>query len=144
VKTHFATIVVFLGVGCAFAAEAPTLQFGGERIGVPPLSLSESLGQRSPMQTTPKFGAKLPQLTTGTEPAPLSPELVPRTVPDLKHLETSRPAPRHRVSRSSGMPILEPSDAVDYKLTIVSPDPAIDFKLVIKDPSPAGEKSPPK
>lgn len=105
------------------------------------MSLSESLAQRPPMPTTPKFGAKLPQFVTGTEPAPLAPELVPRTAPDLKSLEASRPAPRHRVSRSSGMPILEPTDAVDYKLRMVSPNPAIDFKLVIKDPTPASEKS---
>jgi hypothetical protein len=137
-NAHFITLVAFLGVGGAFAAETPSLQFGGERIGIPPLSLSEHLAQRSPAQTPPKFGTTLPQATTGTES--LSPQLVPRTVPDLDSVKTSRAAPRPRVSRSSGMPIFEPSDAVDYKLTIVPPNPSIDFKLVIKDPGPAGEK----
>ena len=138
-KAHFITLVVFLGVGGAFAAEAPSLQFGGERIGVPTLSLSERLAQKPPMQAAPKFGTPLPQATTGTEP--LSPQLVPRTVPDLDPLKASRAAPRPRVSRSSGLPIIEPSDAVDYKLTIVPPNPSIDFKLVIKDPGSAVEKA---
>ena len=138
-KAHFITLVVFLGVGGAFAAETPSMKFGGERIGIPPLSLSERLAQQpQPMQAVPKFGTPLPQATTGTEP--LSPQLVPRTVPDLDHVKASRAAPRPRVSRSSGMPIIEPSDAADYKLTIVPPNPSIDFKLVIKDPGSAVEK----
>jgi hypothetical protein len=138
VKTHFVIIVAVLGFGGAFAAEAPSLQFGGERIGVPPLSLSKSLAQRPLTSGTPKFGPNLPQFST--EPAPLARELVPRTTPDLKSLESSRREPRNRVSRRSGMPIIEPSDAVDYKMTIVPPDPSIDFKLVIKDPGPVVEK----
>ena len=137
-KAHFITLVAFLGVRGAFAAETPSLQFGGERIGIPPLSLSERLAQQPPLPTKPKFGTTLPQATTGMEP--FSPQLVPRTAPDLDHVKTSRAAPRPRVSRSSGMPILEPSDAVDYKLTIVPPNPSIDFKLAIKDPAPAAEK----
>ncbi len=137
-KPHSFAIAVLLGIGCAVAAEPPSLQFGGERIGLPPLSLSERLAQQPPMQTRPKFGTTLPQAATGTEP--FSPQLVPRTGPDLDQLKSSRAAPRPRVSRSSGMPILEPSDAVDYKLTIVPPNPSIDFKLVIKDPGPADDK----
>ena len=144
VKTHFVAIVACLGIGQVFAAEVPSLKFGGERIGIPPLSLSESIAQRPPTLTTPKFGTQLPDFAHGTEPAPLTPQLVPRLTPDPKRLETSRPTPQYRVSRSSGMPVLEPSDAVDYKLTIVPPDPSIDFKHVIKEPSPAGEKSPAK
>jgi hypothetical protein len=37
------------------------------------------------------------------------------------------------------MPIFEPSDAVDYTLTVAPPDPTVDFKMVVKDPGPKWE-----
>ena len=42
------------------------------------------------------------------------------------------------------MPIFEPSDAMDYKLTVVPPDPATDFKMMVKDPGPKWEPKPAK
>lgn len=132
-----ALALVVLTFSAACAADLSTLKFGGERIGLPPLSLAERLAQ--PAQHTPPqgFGAGLPRFTNDSEPPSISPLLVPRGTPSLKQLEAARSSATPRVSRSYGMPIVEPRDAIDYKLTIVPPDPTIDFKLAIKHPAPA-------
>jgi hypothetical protein len=48
------------------------------------------------------------------------------------------------MSRTHGMPIIEPREGVDYKMIVVPPDPSIDFKLTVKDPSPVPAPSPAK
>lgn len=136
-KNLVASALAVLTLGIASAADSSTLKFGGERIGVPPLSLAESLAQSAKNATSPDLGTGLPRLAPGSDSPSLSPQLVPRVTPSLKQLENARAATAPRVSRASGMPILEPSDAVDYKMTIVPPDPTIDFKLAIKNPMPA-------
>ena len=131
------TAAPLIAVGSTFAAEAPALGFGGERIGVPPLSLAESIAQGAAGHSSLPFSAKSPHASR-PETLP-TPNLIPRITPEPRQLEKSRVAKSPRVSRSFGMPIIEPSDAVDYKLTIAPPNPAVDFKLVIRDPPPPQE-----
>ena len=120
-------------------ADPSALTFRSDRIGIPPLSLSESIAKGA---TTPKplqFGAGLPAYSDRGD-STRSPLLVPPAIPNVLRREPSRSTRLPYVSRGSGMPILEPSEAVDYKMTVVPPNPAIDFKLVIKDPTPGVER----
>jgi hypothetical protein len=125
----------------AFAAEPADLEFKNERIGVPPLSLADSIARGA---VTPKRGP-LSTVSPGTpadsDSRPLSPSLVPPRPRSMTASETNRAAGRPGVDRSSGMPIIIPSDAVNYTMTIIPPNPAIDFKLKMKDPTP--ESQPP-
>jgi hypothetical protein len=132
---YFGPVFAFMALS-ASAADPSVLKFGDERIGVPPLSLAETLAQGATPMKPSQFGAGVPRYANGAESPPVSPNLVPRSTPSLKELETSRLglARTPRVSRSSGMPIIEPSETVDYKMRIIPPNPAIDFKLVIIDP----------
>ena len=78
-----------------------------------------------------------PQSDTGKSAVPKEPErpifgprLGPKSIPDVVR---NRRTPR--VSRETGMPVLIPSEAVNYAMTIVPPDPNVDFKMVIKEPA---------
>jgi hypothetical protein len=112
------------------AADADPLKFGGERTGIPPLSLIGSLPTRA---KPPAFSSALPTFSDEMGSPKLAPKLLPRTIPDLGKSLPRHPRPP-QVSRRSGMPIVKPNEAVDYALTIVRPDPEIDFKLVVKEP----------
>ena len=122
-----------------YAAESSELKFGGERIGVPPLSLAES-AKRAGNMTAPQLGIKHPSSSDQSESGPLSPNLLPRS-PSLRQGPPPKPRPP-QVSRSSGMPIIVPNSAVNYAITVVSPDPAVEFKMVVKDPTPAEKTNP--
>lgn len=119
------------------AADSSTLKFGGERIGVPPLSLTESLASSAKSSGPIGLGPGLPRFAGDPKLPANSPQLIPRLTPSLEQIESARATATPRVSRASGLPIIIPSDAVDYKMTIVRPDPSIDFKLAIKHPAPA-------
>src|SRR5687768_3657344 len=136
-KTLFLCASTFAFLSSASAADPDALKFGGERIGIPPLSLAESVANRA---TPPLFRSRLPAYSDESEPPKLAPKLVPRTVPDGLRKSMSRHPRSPEVSRRSGMPVITPSDAVDYAMTIVPPDPKIDFKIVVKDP-PYPEKT---
>jgi hypothetical protein len=138
VKTRFATAAALIAVGKILAAETTALRFGGERIGIPPLSLTESLARGAAGAGSLLPGANLPP-ASGLESLASAPNLLPRTTLESRRRETLQPGHLPRVSRRSGMPIIEPGDAIDYKLVIVPPNPGVDFKLVIKDPRPTGK-----
>jgi hypothetical protein len=112
------------------AAEPAQLTFGGERIGVPPLGLAES-AKHGANTNSRKFGTMIPFESDRAESRAFSLNLMPRS-PSLRRLP-SEPRTPH-VSRSSGMPIVIPNEAVDYAMTIVPPDPTIDFKLIVRAP----------
>jgi hypothetical protein len=137
-KTRFATAVALIAVGKILAAETTALRFGGERIGIPPLSLTESLARGAAGAGSLLPDANLPP-ASGLESLSSAPNLLPRTALEARRRDTLRPGHLPRVSRHSGMPIIEPGDAVDYKLSIVPPNPGVDFKLVIKEPRPTRE-----
>jgi hypothetical protein len=141
-NAHRAVLGSVLLVAHAIAGDAGALRFGGERIGVPPLSLSESIADRTSTLSSPRFKTTLPEAKEFESPS-LSPKLIPRTTPEIPSPFKPR-APR--VRRDSGMPIIVPSDAVDYAMKVVPPDPDVDFKLVIKDPgeAPGAPKRPAK
>lgn len=129
------TVIVLLR--CVCASEPPSLRFRGEQIGVPPLSLAESLTRGIPATDPARLRADVPQFAPVADltPAPLA--LLPRALPDFRQLETARRRPSPRVSSTSSMPIVEPREDIDYKLKIVAPDRTVDFKLVIKVPATA-------
>jgi hypothetical protein len=116
----------------ASAADPDALKFGGERIGIPPLSLRENLPSGL---TPPLFRSRLPSYSDETESSKLAPKFLPRTVPDVMRKSMPRNPRSPQVSRHHGMPVITPSDAVDYAMTIVPPDPKIDFKIVVKEPA---------
>lgn len=123
-----------LPLSFAIAADPSALQFGGERIGMPPLSLAESMANDARTLAQPPFPTTLPEDATPRGRQPLSPKLVPRLSPAVPpNAKSSSRLPR--VDRDSGMPVLIPSEAVDYAMKVIPPDPNVDFKLVIKDPS---------
>lgn len=128
-KTLFLCACALAIIGRASAADADALKFGGERIGIPPLSLAESLTSSA---TSPLFRSRVP---AHSEWPRLAPKLLPRTVPDVMRKSMPRNPRSPQVSRSSGMPVITPSDAVDYAMTIVPPDPKMDFKIVVKEPA---------
>lgn len=99
----------------AFSAVAPgALEFTPEMIGVPPLSLSEVIGNGMVSPTKPsQFGSAI-----------LSP----------KQPRVSAPRVPPRSSPKSQMPVVEPDPSIDFKLVVVPPDPNVDFKLIVKSP----------
>ena len=131
-------------INVAFGADPGSLEFRGGRIGVPPLSLSESIAKGATTTKPFQFGTGLPSYSDLGDSPNLSPNLVPRPTPNVNRPELPRSTRLPHVSRSFGMPIIEPGDAVDYRMTIVPPNPTIDFKLVIKDPTPAAERKSPE
>jgi hypothetical protein len=135
-KTLWAATAALASLSPALAADPAPLHFPSERIGVPPLSLSESIADGTTSTRPLEFGGGLPSYSAHGQSIVLSPQLVPRTTPNVLRREAPRSSQAPRISRSSGMPIIEPSDAVDYKMTIIRPDPNVDFKLVIKDSTP--------
>ena len=116
----------------ASAADPNALKFGGEQIGIPPLSLAESMASSA---TPPLFRSRLPASSDETESPKLAPKLLPRTVPDLMRKSMPRNPRSPQVSRHHGMPVITPSEAVNYAMTIVPPNPKIDFKIVVKEPA---------
>ena len=118
----------------ASAADPNALKFGGEQIGIPPLSLAESAARRA---TPPAFQSRLPAYSDEKESPTLAPKLLPRTLPNPTR---ERKARSPQVSRRAGMPVITPNDVVDYAMTIIPPDPKIDFKIVVKEP-PYPEKT---
>jgi len=135
-NAHRAVLGSVLLVVQAMAGDAGSLRFGGERIGVPPLSLSESIADRASTLRSPQFKTTLPEAKEFESPS-LSPKLLPRTTPEIPPPFNAHKPRVPRVRRDSGMPIIVPSDAVDYAMKVVPPDPDVDFKLVIKDPGEA-------
>jgi hypothetical protein len=134
VKFPITTAAIYVFLGCVRASEPSALQFGGEKIGVPPLSLADSIARGNLALKAPRFGAQVPQFARGPEAPGVPPALIPPATPNTRQLGTSKLASSPRVSHSSGMPIVEPRTDIDYKLRIIAPNPAIDFKLAIKDP----------
>jgi hypothetical protein len=130
--------LVFLG--SAYAADPGLPKFGGEQIGVPPLSLRESIrsnkNDTNLLPSAPGMQARSDSL----ESPELSPKLLPRVTPPVMP-STPRNPRAPRVSRDGGMPIILPSEAVDYAMTIVPPDPTVDFKMVIKEPAVPSKKA---
>lgn len=116
-------------------AEGNIPKFGGEQIGVPPLSLSESIRQRSIMPRGHSFGSTLPRSTDGL-PTPLAPNLIPRAFPTLEERAARASRPTPRVTRESGMPVVVPDDRVVYSMRVTPPDPSIDHKIIVVNPSP--------
>lgn len=139
-KTPFVCASAFMLLTRASAADPDALKFGGEQIGIPPLSLAESAARSA---TPPAFQSRLPAYSDEKESPTLAPKLLPRTVPDV--MRKAKPIhPRTpQVSRRSGMPVITPRDDVDYAMTIIPPDPKIDFKIVVKEP-PYPEKTLPE
>ena len=143
-KTFFSTSIALLVCCVLHGADPASPAFGGERIGVPPLSLAEIIAKNAVTTKPFQFGTGLPAYSAVENRPNLSPNLVPRPPSDLAQREASRSVRSPRVSRASGMPIIEPSDIVDYKLTIVAPDPSIDFKMILKEPAPKSLPDPAK
>jgi hypothetical protein len=143
-KTLLSAAFGLLTIGVAPAADPDPLHFGSERIGVPPLSLLEGSRAIGPSTGRHRFGTDVPTYSAphGREGPALN--LIPRSGPNLESLKANRLARAPRISREFGMPIIEPSDAVDYKLTIVPPDPAIDFKMIVADPVLKDQPAPKK
>ena len=140
-KTYLAVSGLCI-LATSFGATDPgALRFGGERIGVPPLSLRDSMNPPDAARSL-GFGARIPSLLGGDE-RPRAPLPTPRVIPDQMRL-----APKNtpRVLRDSGMPVLIPRTDVDYAMKVIPPDPSVDYKLRIKDPGPKpeAEKSEPK
>jgi hypothetical protein len=130
-------LAIGLSAGCALHAADPVLpEFRNQRTSVPPLSLAESIANGARWAKPFRFGTDLPRYSSREDSTPRSPDSAQRKG---GHTET---APR--ISSKSGMPIFEPSDAMDYKLTIVPPDPSTDFKMVVKEPGPKWEPKPAK
>jgi hypothetical protein len=141
-KTPLAAAFAFILLRSALAADPEALLFGSERIGVPPLSLSESIVKLTTLSQPGPFDRFLPGYSTRANSTSLSPSLIPLTGrPNIMPLKKARAARSPQVSREHGMPILVPGTAVDYKLTIVPPDRSVDFKLVIKDPTHARKRA---
>jgi hypothetical protein len=133
-KTSLVLASALVAAQSFIGAEPDTNPFPQEKIGVPPLSLSQSLKQPKPAALPPKFGAVIPSVSGEGSRTP--PALVPPQTSAPVQMEARRRQPT--VSRSAwGMPVIEPRDDVDYKMIIVPPNPAIDFKLHVKDPTPA-------
>ncbi len=99
------------------AGEPALPDFSSKSIGLPPLSLAD-LSRGTVTLGLPFSGA------APTRPGP----------------PTAARAPSRHVNRASGMPILEPDPAVDYKLVVKAPDPSVDHKLIIRDPTPAAAR----
>ena len=92
---------------CAAGAQDPKLPTFDEKIGVPPLSLRESVRTELPR---PKEQLKF------TVPAP-GPETA---------LKNSKVV--------SQMPVITPNPEVDKNMPIVRPDPSVDYKLRLVEP----------
>ena len=75
----------------------------------------------------------MPTYSANADPADFGPNLLPRTTLNRAPGEALRRAQGPSVSRSSGMPIITPDNAVDYKLVIVPPNPSVDYKMIIRD-----------
>ena len=142
-KKLFPSSLGLLVHGIVCGADPNSLAFGGERIGIPPLSLTETIAKSAVPPKPFQFGTSLPSYSALEDRLKLSPDLVPHARPNFAP-PASRPTRQPRVSRASGMPILEPNDAVDYKLTIVPPDPSIDFKMIVQNPTPKSQPEPAK
>jgi hypothetical protein len=99
-----------------YAADDAALRFGGDQIESPPTSLRESI---APLLSKPSL-ARAPELLFSLLPRPRQ---IAATI-----------SPRPQITRSAGMPVITPSDAIDYKMKIVPHDPNIDPKFVIKLP----------
>jgi len=111
------------------------MRFGGERIGLPPLSLADSIAQSAITPKPFQFGARLPRYAVGNDAPSAAPDVrSPSSAEEHLKRDDVRNRRSARVSRSSDMPIIEPDSTVEYALTIVPPNPAIDFKMVIKAP----------
>jgi hypothetical protein len=123
-RTPCFTLAVVLSGSALCSAESPK-PFGGERIGIPPLSLQESLQQ--------SFGSK-PLQFNSADPGPT---LLGPTGPNLAAFKVAAAARKPRISAGQGMPIIEPNPDVAYSLKVHAPDPAVDFKMLVKDPSAA-------
>lgn len=145
-KTYLFAGLTLLTIPPSIAAEMPPLKFGQEKIGVPPLSLAEGLAQNRNQAKPPQFATPLPRPATGDDASPLSPNLLPRKDQIFPREPTlARRSASPRVVRSPwGMPIIEPSDAVDYKMVILPTNPNLDAKMIIKDPTPQTEAPAPK
>ena len=125
----------------ATAADSPLPTFGGEKIGVPPLSLSGSLAPKATSPNSPRAGRAVTDLSDPNAQSVPAPNL---GAPLLQRPTLPRPQSAPRISRSAGMPVIEPRDDVDYKLKIVPPDPNIDFKMTIREPAGNPEPVPKK
>jgi hypothetical protein len=144
VKFAIITAGFFVFLGSVRASEPSAYQFGGEKIGVPPLSLADSIARGNLSLEAPKIGAQVPQFARSPDSPGVPPALVPPATSSTRKLGASKLASSPRVSQSSGMPIVEPRTDVDYKLRVIAPNPAIDFKLAIKDPGPKEKPDYPK
>src|SRR5688572_27342581 len=87
----------------AQAQETPALAFTNTRIEFPPLSLIESAKQKMPSP----FGNPAIPFRSARRPS----------------IRSSRPL--------SQMPIVVPSDDVDYKLRVATPDESTDYKMIV-------------
>jgi hypothetical protein len=108
-KTLLLILPFVLSASLLHAADSALPEFNSKLSGHPPLSLNEIIKQPMP--------AKPPHVDL-LEPRPT----------------LSRSAPESRVTRDSGMPILQPDPKVDYKMIVKAPDPTVDFKLIVKSP----------
>lgn len=136
-KTRLVTALSLAFLSIGRGADPAPLRFPDARIGVPPLSLRESIAERAGGADALPSGNAIPRFSVNPEsqsPA-LAPRLVPRSPAETLRNNVQR-NPRPRVSRSMGMPVIEPNDSVNCKITIVPPDPNVDFKLVIRNPTP--------
>ena len=139
-KTLFVCASAFVLLTRVTAADPDALKFGGEPIGIPPLSLAESAARRT---SPPAFQSRLPDSSKEKESPTLAPKLLPRTLPDMMRKSKPIHPGSPQVSSRSGMPVITPSEAVDYGMTIIPPNPRVDFKIVVKDP-PYPEKTLPE
>jgi hypothetical protein len=129
-KTFFLAASGLAFFASSQAADPGALKFGGERIGVPPLSLRDSLTRSVNPFEAPQSDTGKPAVPNEPEPPIFGPRLGPKSIPDVVR---NRRTPR--VSREAGMPVFIPSEAVNYAMTVVPPDPNVDFKMVLKEPA---------
>jgi hypothetical protein len=130
-------VIVGLSSLCVLrAADFPLSKFPNERIGLPPLSLSESIAKGVATPKPLQFGTGFPSYSALADPPNVAPGFLPSAVGMVAMRESTRNRKAPRVSRAWGMPIIEPNNTVDYALIIVPPDPSIDFKMVLKEPTP--------
>lgn len=115
-----------VALACALAlaplrgADVPLPDFNSGVIGHPPLSLSESLKNRSGPMSFGGFarrGLLDKEHPTAAQIMRTQPRLTPKAVPGQ-------------------MPILEPNPNIDYKIVLKEPDPTIDFKMIIRPGEP--------
>jgi hypothetical protein len=136
-KKHFLFSSGFV-LCCGLPAADPTpLTFGGKTIGVPPLLLAEAIADSAATKPIGRAIVGEPSRSPLPNPGlnllergPLKPAPTDPTAPTDPAKRSRAP----RISRESGMPIITPSEAIDYKMVVIAPNPEIDFKMIIKEP----------